>query len=221
VIFDRQIPCWGVEGQEILSMSSVFVAGAGGLGCLVSEILVRAGVGTVFICDREKIDGPDLNRQLLYVKNDIGKKKAETAKVKLSSIHGLTSIHAVNADILDSGFTLPGGLTAIADCLDNYKSRFALWDRCPEGVHFIHGGMDDFYGQVLTLQKGGPHDLKKIFSGIRLKKGGIPANGGSSSVVSSIQAYEVLKTLILGPGLLNTILVIDLSDYTFSKINLN
>ncbi|TFB08947.1 hypothetical protein E3V08_01685 [Candidatus Atribacteria bacterium MT.SAG.1] len=59
----------------MLQKSAIFVAGIGGLGCLLSEILVRSGIGKVYLCDNGTIEKPDLNRQILYTQKDIVKRK--------------------------------------------------------------------------------------------------------------------------------------------------
>jgi adenylyltransferase/sulfurtransferase len=42
---------WGEESQARLKASSVFIAGAGGLGSPVSIYLAVAGIGEIRICD--------------------------------------------------------------------------------------------------------------------------------------------------------------------------
>jgi molybdopterin/thiamine biosynthesis adenylyltransferase len=37
--YDRQVLYWGDDFQKILERSSVFIAGVGGLGCIVAEVL--------------------------------------------------------------------------------------------------------------------------------------------------------------------------------------
>src|SRR5436190_19648071 len=73
----------GKEGQEKLKAAKVLVIGAGGLGCPVLQYLTAAGVGTIGILDFDVIDESNLQRQVLYSTEDIGKPKAETAGKKL------------------------------------------------------------------------------------------------------------------------------------------
>ena len=67
---------WGVTTQEKIKNSTVFVAGAGGLGSPVSIYLAVAGVGNIRICDFDSPDRPNLNRQILHNHNRIGTNKA-------------------------------------------------------------------------------------------------------------------------------------------------
>ncbi|MBC7197319.1 MAG: ThiF family adenylyltransferase, partial [Deferribacterales bacterium] len=97
--YSRQIVYWSEEFQNLLFKQSVFVAGIGGLGCIVAETLTRAGVGTIIICDSGIIDEPDLNRQSLYNENDLGKYKVDIAKLKLNAINSSCNIIKINTAI--------------------------------------------------------------------------------------------------------------------------
>src|ERR1700712_554948 len=74
----------GKEGQEKLKAAKVLVIGAGGLGCPVLQYLTAAGVGTIGILDFDVVDESNLQRQVLFNTDDIGKSKAETAGKKLN-----------------------------------------------------------------------------------------------------------------------------------------
>ena len=99
MIFSRQIAFWGEKKQLILQKSTIFIAGIGGLGCLLSEILVRSGIGKVYLCDNGIIEKPDLNRQIFYTQKDIGKRKVDIATKRLSEIHSFTEIVPVDVNI--------------------------------------------------------------------------------------------------------------------------
>src|SRR5574337_2128534 len=78
------LPEIGMVGQEKLKQAKVLVIGAGGLGCPVLEYLAAAGVGHIGIMDDDKVDESNLQRQILYSTEDIGKYKAKVAKEKLA-----------------------------------------------------------------------------------------------------------------------------------------
>ncbi len=67
---------WGMQGQQRLRSATVFIAGAGGLGCPAALYLAAAGVGTIRLCDFGLVEASNLNRQILYTEADIGKEKA-------------------------------------------------------------------------------------------------------------------------------------------------
>src|SRR3972149_1039894 len=61
---------WGKEGQAKLRNSTVFIAGAGGLGSPVAIYLAVAGIGNIIICDFDKLDVTNLNRQISHENTD-------------------------------------------------------------------------------------------------------------------------------------------------------
>ena len=81
--YQRQIPLWGVEGQESLRCARVLVAGVGGLGTIIAAYLAAAGVGFLRLVDNDKVELSNLNRQLLFQTTDIGREKAIAATEKL------------------------------------------------------------------------------------------------------------------------------------------
>ena len=71
--YDRNIASLGMEGQERLFRCHVLVAGCGGLGGVVVEILARAGVGTLTLVDGDVFSESKLNRQLLAKEDNFGR----------------------------------------------------------------------------------------------------------------------------------------------------
>ncbi len=63
-------------GQEKLKRTSVFIAGAGGLGSIVSIYMAAAGFGKIRIVDCDSVELCNLNRQILHANCDVGRHKA-------------------------------------------------------------------------------------------------------------------------------------------------
>lgn len=76
----------GVEGQMKLNKLRVGVAGLGGMGSNLAEIMVRLGVGHIKIADPDTIDISNLNRQVIANRNTIGKKKSSSSVEELRNI---------------------------------------------------------------------------------------------------------------------------------------
>ncbi len=72
-MFSRTEALIGSEKLEKLQNSRVLIAGLGGVGGYILESLVRAGVGTIGLCDFDMVDISNLNRQILAVQNTVGK----------------------------------------------------------------------------------------------------------------------------------------------------
>ena len=75
----------GIVGQKKISLSKVFIVGAGGLGCPVADLLCRAGIGEIGIIDYDKVSVSNLNRQTLFNTNDINKYKVDVLKKKIKN----------------------------------------------------------------------------------------------------------------------------------------
>ena len=78
---------WDQACQLKLKNSTVFIAGAGGLGSPASLYLAAAGVGRMIICDMDTVELSNLNRQILYTADDTGHSKAVRAGYRLSILN--------------------------------------------------------------------------------------------------------------------------------------
>ena len=81
------IPEFGLEAQQKLKASKVLVIGSGGLGSPVLLYLAAAGIGTIGIVDFDVVDDSNLQRQVLFGVQEVGKPKAEAAKRRLESLN--------------------------------------------------------------------------------------------------------------------------------------
>ena len=61
----------GADGQERLRTARVLLCGCGALGTVLSDTLVRAGVGFLRIVDRDFVDLSNLQRQVLFDEDDV------------------------------------------------------------------------------------------------------------------------------------------------------
>ena len=220
-VFSRQTPLWGEEGEEWLRKACVLVAGAGGLGAAVAEALVRLGIGTLYLVDPGKVDLPDLNRQILYAKEDIGRPKVEVARKRLAS-YGLYSKVIALSEKIDKDFELPPEVDVVVDALDNWESRFALEEACEKkGIPLVHAGLNGHFGQVTTFFPKKTKKLKEIFAGVAESSSPIPAHAPICMVLAGLQTMEVIK-LILNRGnpLINKLLMVDLLHSSFEIIEL-
>ena len=138
-IFSRNIKFWGEKKHKILANSSILIAGVGGLGCTVAEVLSRAGIGKLILIDQDEVEVSNLNRQILFDQNDIGKAKVIVAERKLKAINSELEVEVFEKDISElANLHLPP-FDGIADCLDNYESRLNLKVRLNEKMLIVIG----------------------------------------------------------------------------------
>jgi molybdopterin/thiamine biosynthesis adenylyltransferase len=151
----KRLAGFGEAGQRRLRASRVLVAGCGALGTVVCEQLVRAGVGTVTVVDRDIVDVTNLQRQTLFTTRDAERRmpKAEAAKARLAQIDGAVVVRAVVDDIrADNALRHCDGHDLLIDCLDNFETRYVLNDcAVATGVPFIYGGAVGFRGMAAVL----------------------------------------------------------------------
>ena len=209
--YSRQILHWGEERQQQLEAATVLIAGVGGLGATVSQLLTRAGIGKLYLVDDGLLNWPDLNRQLLYNEADIGQPKLDVAKQRLQQINSSVKIELL-PNRIDPSFQVPADISIIADCLDNYSSRFDLEASLTTGSFLIHGGIEGDQGQVLTLQKGESQSLADVFTGTRQPQGKIPVTGAGATILAGFMVNELFNTIFGQPQLLNRFLIVGLSD---------
>ncbi len=210
--YARQVLHWGEENQQRIAEATVLVAGVGGLGATVSQLLVRAGVGKLYLVDDGIVDWPDLNRQVLYAEEDIGQKKLQLAQKRLLAINSTPEISLIEARI-DENFVMPADLSAVADCLDNYRSRFLLDELTPAGVFLVHGGLEGDHGQVMTLQSGRSQPMAEIFAGACQPEESIPVTPDNVVIVAGLMVNELFAILFGRSKLLNRCLVVSLADF--------
>lgn len=220
-IFSRHLPLIGQDGLDKLHNSKVLVAGAGGLGCVVLDILARTGVGRLVIVDKGIVDEPDLNRQVLYTLEDLGKPKVEAAKARLLEIRDM-EIETING-IIDANFKVSEEITLIVDCLDNFKGKFILSDLAfKHKKPLIHAGINGFYGQITTIIPGYTLSLREMMRNVTEDNGSpLPVIAQTSIILGALQANEAIKYITgVGKILKNKILVVDLIYNEFQLIEI-
>jgi len=83
---------WDIDAQLRLKHSRIVMVGAGGLGCPAAETLARAGVGNIHLIDDDVIEISNLQRQTLFLPQDLGQPKAEVAATRLLEINELITV---------------------------------------------------------------------------------------------------------------------------------
>jgi len=125
------LPKVGPEGQKMLKRSSVLVVGLGGLGIPAAVYLASAGVGRVGIADSDRVEMSNLQRQFIFSKADLGRRKVDAAEEKLGLLNPEIRVtpHPVR---LDSGNAMEviREYDVVVDATDNLPSRYLINDAC-------------------------------------------------------------------------------------------
>ncbi len=216
----------GESGQKKLNASRVLVCGAGGLGSTVMANLASLGVGHIGIVDNDKVELSNLNRQFMHKMTTLGTDKVESAKewVKLYNPDIEVIPYKIKLD-KNNAAELFVNYDVIIDCFDNYYSKFVLSDTIMKtDKTLIHGGVEEFLGQVCTIDKNSAclacfiPELYNCSCDIVQRYGIISP---VVSTVASIQAMEAFKVILNLDGVLrNTLLIYDGLRQDFRKIHL-
>src|SRR5258707_1957240 len=78
---------FGEEAQERLLASHALVIGAGGLGSAALLYLASSGVGHIVVCDGDKVDLTNLQRQVIHRLDALGQPKASSAAATLARLN--------------------------------------------------------------------------------------------------------------------------------------
>jgi molybdopterin/thiamine biosynthesis adenylyltransferase len=198
--YHRQLLMLGEKGQEKLKSSRVLIAGAGGLGTVISVYLAAAGVGTLRIADCDVVEASNLNRQILHWSGDLGRPKTASASEKLATLNPLICIEKVYGRIDEASIdAITGDCDLIVDAMDNFPTRYLLnRTALKRGIPFIHGAVRGLYGQATTILPGKTPCLRCIFPGSPPPEV-FPIIGATCGVIGSIEATEAIK-LLTGRG---------------------
>jgi adenylyltransferase/sulfurtransferase len=224
------LPDFGVEGQRKLLDARVLLIGAGGLGCPLALYLTAAGVGHIGLIDDDVVDMSNLQRQVLYGSDDVGKPKVDVA---------LARLRAMNPDVDAVGFktriTSENALEllrpydVIIDGTDNFPTRYLSNDACVLlGKPTVYGAILRFEGQASTFDaKRGP--CYRCLFPEPPPPGAVPscAEGGVlgilPGVIAMIQATEAVKLItgigepLIGRFLHYDALAMRFSEFRFAK----
>lgn len=221
----------GAQGQSRLARGRVTIVGCGALGSAVAMTLVRAGVGSIRIIDRDLPEISNLPRQCLFDEADVaaGIPKAAAAKRHLERINSAATVEAVVADLTAvTCETLLADADVIVDGTDNFEARFIVNEfACRRGVPWVHGGAIGAEGRVLTVIPGRTACLRCLIPDPP-PAGAMPTCetagiiGPAALVVGAVESAEAIR-LLSGAvdGIGNRLLVCDLWQGVWRTVDLS
>ena len=197
-MFERQVifEKIGKEKQKLIESSKITIIGIGAIGTNTAESLVRCGVKELILIDNDKIEEHNLQRQVLFTKEDIGDFKVDVAEKKLKLINNVNikfikerltkeNIYLINSDL-------------ILDCTDNIETRFLINEFCKkERLPWIYCSAIESTGMVLVVTPKTPC-FSCIIKEPTETLGSCEENGILNTIaktISSIQVTEALKIL--------------------------
>ena len=228
--YSRQImlPEIDLAGQELLADSCVAIVGMGGLGCVASTYLATSGVGTLKIIDFDRIELSNLQRQILYSPEDIGKLKIDVAEKKLCAINPSISIDKLNMKICDAeNLDWLTNVDLIIDASDNFETRFLINNLSLKICKpLVSGAAIRFEGQVSVFNEQEKSPCYEcLYDNVGNNEETCATNGVIApllGIIGSVQALESIKILSkIGSSLNGTLLIINSKTMEWNKIKLN
>lgn len=225
--YERQIisPNVGIEGQEKLSHIKVLQIGAGGLGSPFAYYLIAAGIGELTIIDNDRVSISNLQRQILFNETQINMDKVQAAKTVLSNLNSEVKI-IIHKDYAqeDTIRQYIKNKDFIVDCSDNFKTKFLVNKIAIEAnIKCVIAGIKDFFGQIMTINPRNSACYQCVFNKPNIMQqdsSPLPVIGVTPGVLGTLEALEVIKTSLGLPNLENKLLMVNLLNLTFDKINI-
>lgn len=223
---------FGPEAQTRLKNAKVLVVGAGGLGCPALLYLAAAGVGTIGIVDHDVVDITNLQRQILYSEEDVGRLKTEVAVSKLKALNSNIAVrpHQLRLNS-ENAFETIRDYDIVVDATDNFPARYLLNDACVLlGKPLVYGSVLEFEGQVSVFNQ----NINGVFTTNYRDLFPEPPLAGATpncqeagvlgvipGIIGTLQAAEVLKIITeAGKTLANKLLLLDVREFEQTTINI-
>jgi len=147
--YDRQerLSLWD---QKIIDESTILIAGVGGTGSEVVKNLALLGIGHLILVDVDTIEFSNLNRQMLFREEDVGREKAIIAKKRIKEHYNPDMKIECFTDLLQNiPLRIYEQADIIAGCVDNFLARQFLNSQAVElNIPLIDSATDGYFGQV-------------------------------------------------------------------------
>ncbi len=198
---------FGEEAQERLLASHALVVGAGGLGSSALLYLASSGMGRITVCDGDRVDLTNLQRQIVHRFASVGEHKAVSAAGTLAAINPDLRVEPLveRADP-ERLAALVREADVVLDCSDNFATRHAINRACVRlRKPLVSGAGIRFDGQVtiFDLRKPGTPCYHCLFAESTEAHEERCATMGVFAplvgVIGTMQALEAIK-LVAGIG---------------------
>jgi adenylyltransferase/sulfurtransferase len=129
------------------------VVGAGGLGSSSLYYIAASGVGKIRLIDSDSPDLTNLQRQILYTPEDIGRPKAETAERILKKFNPFVEIESISERLgLKNSEKFFKGADLVLEGSDNFETKFFVTDACHfYNIPYIIAGVLRFEAQIISV----------------------------------------------------------------------
>lgn len=201
------IPEIDIAGQEKLLQSRVLIIGMGGLGAPAVMYLASSGAGQLVICDDDRVELNNIQRQIIHMTNDIGRDKVDSARDTLQALNPDIAVYTFNQRLDQTALYQQVRLAdVVIDATDNFASRFEINKACvSEKTPLVSGAVARLAGQVIVFHNKHSGDPcyrclypdsadDAVMGGETCHETGVLAP--VAGIIGAIMATEALKILL-------------------------
>ena len=218
---------FGIMGQKKIMSSKVLIIGMGGLGCPLALYLSGLGIGKIGIVDNDKIELSNLNRQIIYNYNDIGKYKVDVAKKRIKNINKNIFIKSYKLRLSKNNIlNIIKDFDIICDGTDNFETRLLINDFCLKKKKIlISAAVSGFDGHIFKF------NFKKKTPCFRCYMPELPPNDNNcetdgvtptlTGIIGTLQANEVLNSILFSnPDNEKKMIILNSMNMNFRRVRL-
>lgn len=187
---------WGREAQERVKSSKVLIAGAGGLASAVALHLLTTGVGALRLVDPTRITLADLNANILFREQDLGKNKAVVSERRLRELNPFVAVEGQTKTITENNvFRIAAGCHLLIETRRNSAGGYLLNQAAVRyRLPLLYAWLEGMDGVLATFWPGQGPCLACAFPE------SLPASspalmGPLPGVLGALQALESLRIL--------------------------
>lgn len=206
--------------QDKVKEAKVLVVGAGALGNEVVKNLALFGIGSIYICDFDRIELSNLTRSVLFREDDAYRHayKSEVVAKRAMEINPQIKAFPIVGNLFSEiGLGLYKDVDVVIGCLDSRIARYQLNRLCMRaGKTWIDGSIENLTGVVKIYSPGVNcyecNLSREEFNHIMLRTGcadvvrsqtsagRVATTPISASIVGAMQAQEAIKAIHISKG---------------------
>lgn len=193
----------GEGGQQRIRSSSALLVGVGALGTHLADTLVRAGIGKLWLVDRDVVEVSNLQRQVLFQESDLDTPKVDAAARALRAINPEVQIEPRAAEFDPELYeSLDGTPDLLLDGTDNFPTRFLLNDLAARDQRpWIHGGVLGSRGTAMAILPGKTPCLRCLLpDGPAPNQETCETAGVLAPAVAAVTAFQATQALKILSG---------------------
>jgi len=228
-LFSRQfiLKEFSEKNIEKLFKLKITIIGLGGIGCPLVKYLLSSGIRNFTLIDGDIVEKSNLNRQILFTIDDLGKKKVDVAKKILLKNNPKSIIKTIDKNINSQNINLLKNSSIVIDTIDNWENTKILNEFCVKNnITYLFSSVVGFDVQVGVFPNNKNNHVclnclfpnKKDVDLPRCNTVGI--SGITAGFAGLITAQKTLNFLLKFTKEINTLTLFNIKNLEFNRIKI-